>query len=383
MAFQSPQTGGTQDLWLRFPDNAGQHPQITMEQAIGLLTQAGELATKVPFAWSYIDKPPDGQAYLVYIFNPNPSSFAPDGIRFLEQEKTFRIPAGLRELEVSEVRYGFVPGVETTASRSRRRYRIVKGGNPQLMLMHYFRADATVVPQNLLNVQIRHYPLRQVNEPRVFVAGERMGQRVPNTLPGPQANGVAPGIPGPIPPQAAMGPTPMMNPAAMNPMGMSGSLGLGINTAQLAHQNQAMDGMERERRARMAAAAYPAGAPIPGAPAVPAAAAPPVPRPVDEEDSGDEFEAISTRTLAIERFKRNHELMADVFTAASKGIRSAPTLPSPYAPLDANELTAKVNKLNAEVEILKAKAEQKRLEREAANTNSSMDISNSALLMAS
>ena len=33
----------------------------------------------------------------------------------------------------------------------------------------------------------------------------------------------------------------------------------------------------------------------------------------------DEYEAISTRTLAIERFKRNHELMADVFTAASKG----------------------------------------------------------------
>ena len=68
---------------------------------------------------------------------------------------------------------------------------------------------------------------------------------------------------------------------------------------------------------------------------------------------------MSTRTLAIERFKRNHELMAEVFTYASKGPfsilffisisqitfaghRAPPSIVSPYASLDINELNDKV-----------------------------------------
>jgi len=200
-----------------------------------------------------------------------------------------------------------------------------------------------------------------------------MGQKVVN--PG-QTNGVPPGMAGPLPP-APMAPNPMINPA-MNQMGMSA--GLGMTAAQLAHQTQTMEALERERRARaMPPSSYPPAAAHPPGGAIPPGGAP-ITRPPDEDDSGDEYDQVSTRTLSIERFKRNHELMAEVFTAASKGIRSPPSLPSPYSPLDINDMSARVAKLDAEVEVLKAKAEERRRARQAtADPNNSMD---SAMLMA-
>lgn len=54
-------------------------------------------------------------------------------------------------------------------------------------------------------------------------------------------------------------------------------------------------------------------------------------RPVDDEDSSDELEQISTRTLALSRYKRNHELMNEVFMHAAFGMD-----PSTYLLLLAN-----------------------------------------------
>ncbi|KAF8576569.1 hypothetical protein K439DRAFT_1640396 [Ramaria rubella] len=333
------------ELCLRFPENIGVHAQITYEQAVGLLTQAIDMAQRVPFAWTYIDKPPDGQAYLTFIVPSAPTPIPPDGIRWLDQEKTYRLPAGNRELEVSEVKFGFVPGVEPNASRIRRRFRLTKGGNPQLMLIHYVRGDPIPIPPQFLTLPVRSYPLRPVNDPRVYVAGERMGQRVPPT--GPTA----------LP---AASPSHPPHVAQPNGVGMNMGLGLGIGgmnqAAALAQQNQAMEVLERERRSRTMAA-------LPNAAAAASAARPPAP---DEDDSGDEYENVSTRSLAIERFKRNHELMAEVFTHASKGRRPAPTHISPYASLNINDLNDKVAKLTAEVDALKSKAEARRLAKEAA-----------------
>ena len=39
----------------------------------------------------------------------------------------------------------------------------------------------------------------------------------------------------------------------------------------------------------------------------------------DEEDPADDLEHISTRTLAMTRYKRNHELMNEVFMFAAFG----------------------------------------------------------------
>lgn len=173
---------------------------------------------------------------------------------------------------------------------------------------------------------MRSYPLRPTNEPRVYVAGERMGQRVSH--PGPTS----------LPPTSSPHPVHVAQP---NGVGIGMGLGLGIGSmnqaAALAQQNQAMEALERERRNRSMA-------PLPGGTLVTLLSdglifvsdKPAIQRSPDEDDSGgdsvsdsrirhdshlftDEYENVSTRSLAIERFKRNHELMADVFTYASKG----------------------------------------------------------------
>lgn len=42
-----------------------------------------------------------------------------------------------------ESKFGFIPGSgETVANRVRRKFRMTKGGNPQLVLVHYGRGQA-------------------------------------------------------------------------------------------------------------------------------------------------------------------------------------------------------------------------------------------------
>ena len=42
-----------------------------------------------------------------------------------------------------ETKFGFIPGPgETVANRVRRKFRMSKGGNPQLFLVHYSRGQA-------------------------------------------------------------------------------------------------------------------------------------------------------------------------------------------------------------------------------------------------
>lgn len=104
-----------------------------------------------------------------------------DGVRYLEQEQ--RYPVALNhavEMEVSEARSGFVPGKDQVAARVRRRYRVVRGGHPALVLYHYTRGPAQPVPHQLAMAPIRQYPLRHPPQDiGTFVLGEKMGQRVP------------------------------------------------------------------------------------------------------------------------------------------------------------------------------------------------------------
>lgn len=99
-----------------------------------------------------------------------------------------------------EIKAGFVPNsADTSAYRLRRRYRMSKGGHPQLMVVHYTRGPPTrtyftrcpeqdkgtvaygyltaIIP-TLQNQPVRQYPLPQITEPPVFVHGDRAGQKV-------------------------------------------------------------------------------------------------------------------------------------------------------------------------------------------------------------
>jgi len=278
------------------------------------------------------------------IFVPQQLAFPTDGLRYQENEQKYVIPVSGRELEVCEVRFGFIPNHDNAAFRVRRRYRLTKGGHPQLFLIHYFRGQSIpIVPS--LNQPLRAYPLRQPNEPAVYVLGEKMGQKVP-VAPGPGPMG---GVP--TPGGDGRGPLP---PGAIGGMGMNFGMGMGANPqALLAQQNSAMEALERrtqrerERTANMAAQQRHA------------------PR-VEDDDSADEADMISSRTLALARYRRNHEFMNEVFMYAGFGnLKDIPPPKSPYSNFKKDDLEAKITKLNSEIEELQAKAATRREAREA------------------
>ncbi|KAF5382783.1 hypothetical protein D9615_002756 [Tricholomella constricta] len=321
MASSSFQQAQAEGLCLRYPENLGLHREVTYESALNMLLRAMSMANTVPFGWGFVDKPPEGQVLLLFL--PPQSPFPIDGLRYQDQEGKITIPVGSNHLmEVHEQKFGFIPGSsDANAWRCRRRYRLTKGGNPQL-----------VVP-------VRNYPLRIVNEPAVYVSGEKMGQKV---YP-----------PGAAPMQSAA--PPMQQPGM--PMNFT------QQQAMVAQQNTNMEMLERRReqeRARNRSSST-SGRP---------------PRPEDD-DSGDDIDQISARTLALNRYKRNHDMMNEVFKFAAYGDKNVP-LPRPYSIFNKTEIEEKTAKLQEEIEALKAKSAERqalRTDRERENLSDSlMDI---------
>jgi hypothetical protein len=151
-----------------------------------MLVRAAQLSLTVPYSWTFIDKPVGAytrtwslltypiswqycslaitEGQVVLIFLPNPAQFPNDGIQYQDQETRYALPApggrvrviysqdikpgelisnAFQEIEVMEVKYGFVPNSqEATAWRVRRRYRLLKGGHHQIALVHYTRGPA-------------------------------------------------------------------------------------------------------------------------------------------------------------------------------------------------------------------------------------------------
>jgi len=289
------------------------------------------MAQTVPFSWGFVDKPGDGTLLLLFI--PPQGSFPNDGIRYLESEAKYTMPVGppnTRELEIHEVKYGFIPGnpQETMASRVRRRFRFLKGGPSQLILVHYTRGPPAPIPP-LANQPARAYPLPMINQPPVFVLGEKVGQKV---FPPGTGMHAGPTTGQPIPP-------------GMMPYNAQ---------AMVAQQNANMEMLERRRereRAREAAANRPR---------------------VEDDDSADETEQISTKSLAITRYRRNHELMSEVFTHAAFGNKSSPGPVTPYSIFDNSELESRIAKLQSEISVLRQGA----ADRDAAKSRAAAELLN-------
>ncbi|KAH9480580.1 SWI/SNF and RSC complexes subunit ssr4 [Psilocybe cubensis] len=374
-SFQQAQQDG---LCLRYPESLPSQRELTYDNAINLLVRAAHMATTVPFAWSYIDKPADGT--LLLLFLPPNSPFPNDGIRYQEPEVKYTLPTAQRvsslphqpleipltptqEVEVHEIKCGFIPNSQdTSASRVRRRYRLLKTTGHQLVLVHYTRGPATPIPPALMSQPVRAYPLMPVNEPPVYVLGEKTGQKV---YPG----GVGPVGGGSSSVGVGMGGNPMhpgnpvqggLPPSAMG-MAVGGMSFTQQQAALLAQQNSTMESLERRRERERAAAAAAAVAQRPGPD--PAVARPPQQRVVEDEDSGDEMDLFPTRTLAMARYKRNHDWMNDVFNQAAFGnvIQTDPKV-RPYSIFSQSDIDEKTAKLQAEVEALQAKSAQRRAE---------------------
>ena len=56
-----------------------------------MLTHAHRLAATVPFQWSYIDKPPEGAVFIVFLL-PQQPHFPIDGIRYQDSEQRYSMP---------------------------------------------------------------------------------------------------------------------------------------------------------------------------------------------------------------------------------------------------------------------------------------------------
>ncbi|EMD39494.1 hypothetical protein CERSUDRAFT_111802 [Gelatoporia subvermispora B] len=338
-------------LCLQYPENLPLHATLSQEMALSMLLRATQLAQHTPFVWRYIDKPADGQLFLIFAMPSAP--FPADGIRYQDQEQRYVLPAASgRELEVLEVRHGFIPGSpDPAAYRARRRYRLSKGGHPQLVLIHYSRGQAIpIIPA--MNTPVRSYPLMPHDEPPVFVMGPKMGQKAY-----PNAGGAGPI---PIPPQDRQ---PPMQP----PIGMGGGMGPGAGAtpqALLAAQNHNMEALERRSRERSGSMGT----------------RQPQTRVIEEEDDADETDLISTRSLALARYRRNHEFMNEVFMYAAFGKQHPlPERPPPYSIFKQSDLDDKVAKLTAEVEELKAKSASRRAARETAEAVEAADVSMESL----
>ncbi|ESK91767.1 swi snf and rsc complex subunit ssr4 [Moniliophthora roreri MCA 2997] len=288
---------------LRHPDNFGVHREVNLEAATNMLIRALTMIQNTPFTWTFIDKPPEGQVYLIYLTQPQ-HGFPNDGIRWQEMETKYVVPVGggQRELEVHESKFGFIPGADNAAWRLRRRYRLLKGGHPNVYLVHYTRGNNAQIMPSLMNQPVRAYPLRHLTDPPVYVAGEKMGQKV-------------------FPPGG-------------------GGMPMNFNQQQqmLGQQNNSMEMLERRRQTERQRA---------GSTARP---------PMMDEDSGDEGEMLSTKTLAMTRYKRNHDLMNEVFYRAAFGEKNKPLAPAPYkSTFDKAELDERCAQLAAEIETLKQK----------------------------
>ncbi|KZT37292.1 hypothetical protein SISSUDRAFT_987999, partial [Sistotremastrum suecicum HHB10207 ss-3] len=277
---------------LRYPDTIATVPSLGPEQAVRYLERALVLSTQAPFGWGPIDRPQEGSMFLIFIL-PN-SHFPNDGFRYLEPEhrlNTTVMPG--KELEITEIRAGFAPGTgETVANRVRRRYRLMKGGHQQLMLVHYTREQGGIqIPPQYLNAPVRRYPIQMSSEPRIFVLGPRAGQKVPHS------NGMS----------AQPGGGPSIPPGLM-----AGAIG---GTAAIAQQNATMEAMERRRQ--------PVNA-------------------LNDDIEDDEFDHLSTRSLAVARYKRNYDFMNEVFWQASHGKPAQADFKSPYSVFEKSELDSKI-----------------------------------------
>ncbi|KAF8758894.1 hypothetical protein RHS01_02516 [Rhizoctonia solani] len=230
------------DSILRCTHHFAARPSLTFEEAIQFLHQlCSGPGANLTYSWQFIDKPSEGDICVYFqVSAPTPLI---DGIHYLDNETTYR-PS--QELEVQEVRFGFIPGIgEKEAGRVRTAKRAFASNDERT---------------------IRNYPLPIINEPPMYVVGEKSGQRV-----------MAP------------------------------------NAVQLANQQQQLDALAASRRH---------------------AGMQPQARKQDD-DSDEESNRVSTRALAVTRFKRNHELLAEILLLMPRAV------PSPYEKTDKAELEAK------------------------------------------
>ncbi|ORY77389.1 hypothetical protein BCR37DRAFT_389197 [Protomyces lactucae-debilis] len=178
-------SSSSQALWCKASLQYPTVNQLALEAVVEMLAKGMTFAQTAPFQWSYIDRPPDGSIFLVYM--PNNQRPPPDGFMYMDNEQDYHVNVGGSVIQILEHKYGFLPGEEHLTSRSRRRFRLANK-NPNdiaasLWLLFYSRTDeATRVPANIQAAQpqpMRQYPLPQLQTKGFNLIAARPGAALP------------------------------------------------------------------------------------------------------------------------------------------------------------------------------------------------------------
>ncbi|KAF9167921.1 hypothetical protein DFQ26_002375 [Actinomortierella ambigua] len=315
------------------------YPILPPEGAVDLLTKACTMLGQVRFDWAYIDRPKEGSVYVVMLGGDDVPH---DGYQYMDDEVTYNFTSETgKRMIIQERQQGFIPGDQFTHI-ARRRYKLVNIGKDNVVLLHYTRADDTrkvVVDPRMAKTVPRSYPLKPLPS-AAGAPGQPMAyQQQQSGMPG-----YRPPFPAQQQPQPQV-PQQMKSPAGINaaksgsPYGASpvapGSPGAAA-TGQQAGYGRFQAGVPTQVPGQpIQQPPQPTGAPqrlasINGGrkqshkkQANPQATLQAqlqhqqllAQQQEDaEEPSGDELDFLTTRDVAIARYKRNHDYMAEVFS---------------------------------------------------------------------
>ncbi|CAG8457399.1 6094_t:CDS:10 [Paraglomus brasilianum] len=312
------------------------YPIFTPETAVESLSKAAALINQIAFQVAYIDRPQEGKIYLI-VMPPNAEELPSDGYIYMENEAVYKITLNDgRELLWAERKHGFAPG-DLYTSKMRRRYRLTQGPE-NLQLLYYGKLDEVAKP-------INHALIRSYGH-----------HRLPH---------LTPSFARPYQPTNMQMSTPVhtVQPATLNRM-QSMVMAPGIPIANLYGQYQHRQPIPPNRN-MMQPLSVNSKAPQKrprGKPKGPAASQ----SPSDEDISGDELDSQRPRDVAIQRYKRHHEFLAEIFSPFP--ISAIPEPESVYASINVEDKKRELTEIESEIERLK-KEHQEKIKEWNRNTN--------------
>ncbi|CAH1758361.1 10591_t:CDS:10 [Entrophospora sp. SA101] len=289
--------------------------EVSPSYVADLLTKANNLLNRIAFAYSIIDKPQEGQIYLI-LLSPNEEVIPPDGYHYLEPEATHKVslPDG-REMIVMEKRHGFASNDQIT-SIIRRRYFFVNNHN-NLQILHY-----SILPEQYRQMVNINFPRQAIQNSRYPIHQMQGGNIAPYFLRTPNA----------IPSMSIQSlPANMMPGQSPNMQRMLGD-NASMQTNTYGFQGHLMPNQQ----------AYNASTPT---------------KSETDEPSGDELDGLKFREVAMLRYKRNHDFISEIFSPYS--VHSIKPPSSPYESVNIDDLRKKLVETQAELDKMNSEHAEK------------------------
>ncbi|KAF8936404.1 hypothetical protein BGZ58_004221 [Dissophora ornata] len=295
------------------------HQVMTPQIAIELLDKAWHMLStnQISFSFNYIDKPKENMAFFLKV-QPDEIIMPHDGYQYMDDEVTYSYPPDPR-LTITERSQGFSHGDQYTHI-VRRKYTLVQQGRDTLAFLHYSKADisrSVVVDGRRAKTPARQYPLKQIPGtalPPPLQAPQQPYQQAyrPQQPPKMQHPYVpSPAAAMPVSPQQPGGygrfsalPAPVGGPPGQQPpqrVAPVNAVAYGNQrhdkkSSHKKHHQQQQQQLTPQQQAQVLAQQQAQAQ-------------------EDAEDpSGDELDFLTARDVAIARYKRNHDYIAEVFS---------------------------------------------------------------------